>query len=48
MRVGWLLGWAAPESWFAPIARAALPRAEHVFVVAAPGALAEARARRPL
>ena len=41
MRVGWLMGWAAPESWFAPIARTALPGAEHVFFVAGPEAVEE-------
>lgn len=34
MRIGWILGWAAPEAWFAPLARSALPRAEHVFIPA--------------
>ncbi len=34
MRIGWILGWAAPEAWFAPIARATLPKADHVFVPA--------------
>jgi len=39
MRIGWILGWAAPEAWFAPIAKAALPHAEHVFLAATPGAV---------
>jgi hypothetical protein len=39
VRIGWILGWAAPEAWFAPLAREALPRAEHTFVLATPEAL---------
>lgn len=39
MRIGWLLGWAVPEEWFAPLAREALPPAEHCFIDAVPGAL---------
>jgi hypothetical protein len=31
MRIGWLLGWAVPEEWFASFARGAFPAAEHVF-----------------
>ncbi|HVW20836.1 MAG TPA: hypothetical protein VHC86_06440 [Opitutaceae bacterium] len=38
MRIGWLLGWAAPEGWFRPMAEAAFPGAEHAFFAAAPGA----------
>jgi hypothetical protein len=41
MRIAWMLGWAAPESWFGPMARAALPRAEHVFIASVPGAREE-------
>lgn len=33
MRIAWMLGWAAPEAWFAPIARAELPGADHVFIL---------------
>ncbi len=40
MKVGWLLGWAVPEGWFAPLARAALPDTEHAFVEAGPDAMA--------
>jgi hypothetical protein len=40
MKIGWLMGWAVPEAWFAPLARQALPDAEHVFVAAEPDALA--------
>jgi hypothetical protein len=39
MRIAWILGWAAPEGWFAPIAATAFPAAEHVFIPAAPDAL---------
>ena len=35
------MGWAVPEAWFAPLARQALPEAEHVFVAAEPDALAQ-------
>jgi malonyl-CoA O-methyltransferase len=41
MRIGWLMGWAVPEAWFAPLARQALPEAEHLFVAAEPDALAQ-------
>jgi malonyl-CoA O-methyltransferase len=41
MKIGWLMGWAVPEAWFAPLARQALPDAEHVFVAAEPDALAQ-------
>jgi thioesterase domain-containing protein len=40
MKIGWLMGWAVPEAWFAALARSAFPAAEHVFVAAAPDALA--------
>ncbi|HEV8074183.1 MAG TPA: hypothetical protein VGP21_08610, partial [Opitutaceae bacterium] len=41
MKIGWLMGWAVPEAWFAPLARQAWPEAEHVFVAAEPDALAQ-------
>ncbi|HSY54342.1 MAG TPA: methyltransferase domain-containing protein [Opitutaceae bacterium] len=41
MKIGWLMGWAVPETWFAPLVRQALPEAEHVFVAAEPDALAQ-------
>jgi malonyl-CoA O-methyltransferase len=41
MKIGWLMGWAAPEAWFAPLARQAFPDVEHVFVAAEPDALAQ-------
>lgn len=34
MRLGWVLGWGIPEAWFAPMAWAAFPSAEHVFFAA--------------
>lgn len=40
MKIGWLMGWAVPEAWFASLARNAFPAAEHVFIAAAPDALA--------
>jgi len=39
MKIGWLMGWAVPEAWFMPLARQALPDADHVFVAAEPDAL---------
>ncbi len=47
MRIGWLLGWAIPTGWFEPLARAALPDADHVFRVPRPGALANLEAEGP-
>lgn len=41
MRVAWILGWAVPETWFAPLARAELPQAEHHFFAASPNWLAQ-------
>ena len=43
-KMGWVLGWAVPETWFAPLARAAFPDAQHVFVGATPDALAQLEA----
>ncbi len=48
MKIGWVMGWAAPESWFAGLARAAVPEAEHLFFPAAPGALDRLAAAGPL
>jgi len=39
MKMGWLMGWAVPESWFAPLVGEAFPDARHTFVAATPGAL---------
>ena len=47
MRIAWVLGWAVPEAWFAPIVQAALPRSEHVFFAASPTWLAEVSAAGP-
>jgi len=47
MRIAWLLGWAVPEAWFAPLARAALPQAEHAFFASSPTWLAEVSAAGP-
>lgn len=35
LRIGWVIGWAVPEPWFASLARAALPNAHHSFFPAA-------------
>ncbi len=48
MKIGWLMGWAVPEAWFAPLARSAFPVAEHVFVAAVPDALARLEKAGPL
>ncbi len=47
MRIGWLLGWAVPETWFRPFATAAWPEAEHAFFAAVPGAARRLRAAGP-
>lgn len=47
MKIGWLLGWATPQAWFAPLAREAFPGSEHVFVDATPGAWARLEAAGP-
>jgi hypothetical protein len=39
MKIAWVMGWATPESWFAPLARAVWPAAEHRFVDAGPDAM---------
>lgn len=38
MTMAWVLGWAVPEAWFAPLAREVFPRAQHTFFPAAPDA----------
>jgi hypothetical protein len=47
MKIGWLLGWAAPPAWFAPLACGLFPHAEHTFVAAEPDALARLEKGRP-
>jgi hypothetical protein len=47
MRVAWILGWAVPETWFAPLACAAWPQAEHRFFAASPNWLAQVCAEGP-
>lgn len=39
MRMGWLLGWAVPEAWFAPLVYRVFSDAEHTFVPGGPDAL---------
>jgi len=34
VNINWLLGWATPESWFAPLARSVFPDARHQFLPA--------------
>lgn len=47
MRIAWILGWAVPEAWFAPLARAEFPEAEHRFFAASPNWLAQVCAEGP-
>lgn len=47
MRIGWILGWAVPEDWFAPLARKAFPGAGHVFVAATADAFGRLEAAGP-
>jgi len=47
MRIAWVLGWAVPEAWFAPLARAVFPDAEHGFFAASPMWLAQVSATGP-
>lgn len=35
-RIAWVMGWATPETWFAPMAQAAIPDWEHRFYPAKP------------
>ena len=35
-KIGWVLGWAVPEAWFAPLVRKEFPDTQHVFVAAIP------------
>lgn len=39
MRMAWVMGWAVPEAWFAPIVYRAFPGAEHTFIPAEPETL---------
>jgi len=47
MKMAWVLGWAVPESWFEPLARAAFPGATHICVRPGPAALADLTGRGP-
>jgi len=46
-KMGWVLGWAVPEAWFAPLAQAAFPKTQHVFVTAGPTALEQLESEGP-
>ena len=46
-RMGWVLGWAVPEAWFAALVNEFFSDAEHVCVRAAPHALAQLEAAGP-
>ena len=45
--IAWILGWAVPADWLAPLAQAAFPDAEHHFFAAEPNWLAQLRAGGP-
>ena len=47
MRIGWLMGWAIPETWFGAMAREAFPGAEHLFVAPAADALQVIESQSP-
>jgi hypothetical protein len=47
MKIGWVMGWAVPEAWFAPIARKGWPRAEHWFFAPTPETFARLEAAGP-
>lgn len=47
MRIGWLLGWAVPETWFSGLAAGAFPLARHSFEAARPGAVARLAEQGP-
>ncbi len=47
MKIAWVLGWAIPEAWFAPIARSAFPGAEHVFFAGNAGVLTQLASAAP-
>jgi hypothetical protein len=46
-KIGWVLGWAVPETWFASLVRKEFPDASHVFVVASSQALERLEASGP-
>ena len=47
MKMGWLLGWAVPEAWFAPFVHRVFRDAEHTFVPAGPDASSQLAALLP-
>jgi hypothetical protein len=47
VRIGWLLGWAVPQDWFAALARDAFPAAVHAFARPSPTAIGELEACAP-
>lgn len=48
MKMAWLLGWATPETWFAPIAHGAFPGATHFFIAPGPEAATALAAAGPI
>jgi len=47
VRIAWILGWAVPAGWLAPLAQSAFPDAEHHFFAAEPNWLEHLRAGGP-
>jgi len=47
LRIAWVLGWALPESWFAPLAQAAFPASAHTFFSATPDTVERLRTAGP-
>ncbi len=45
MKMGWIMGWAVPEAWFAAQVRTVFPQDEHVFIEPTESALAELEER---
>ena len=47
MKMAWLLGWAVPVAWFAPLVREHFPHDEHVYFQAGPDAVERLQAAGP-
>ena len=47
MKMAWLLGWAVPEAWFAPLVRKNFPYSVHVFMAAGADAVEQLQAAGP-
>ncbi len=47
MKMGWIMGWAVPEAWFAPLVRQHFPNAPHTFIPAGPESIERLLAAGP-